>query len=119
MNHEESVRRTEAEIRRAKAETLGRVGERLDAALAELAERDRQLDHLVAALGPGQRPDPRLAQEIDARNRLRSAAMALVQQLVIQREALGLVRHATVHERYPVPPRRAASSSDLAGSSSS
>jgi hypothetical protein len=116
LNPEESVRRTEAEIRRAKAETLGRVGERLDAALAELAERDRRLDGLLAALGPGQRPDPRLAQEIDARNRLRSEAMGLVQQLVIQREALGLVRHATVHERYPVPPRRPALSSGMAGS---
>jgi hypothetical protein len=82
------------------------VGERLDAALAELAERDRRLDDLLAAARPGQGEDPRLAREIDARNRLRSEAVRLVQQLVIQREAIGLVRHATVHERYPVPPRR-------------
>jgi hypothetical protein len=84
------------------------VGERLDAALAELVERDRRLDGMLAALGPGQHPDPRLAREIDARNRLRSEAARLVQQLVIQREALGLVRHATVDEQYPVPPRRVA-----------
>jgi hypothetical protein len=106
VNPEESVRRTEAEIRRAKAEALGRAGERLDAALAELAERDRRLDELLAAARPGQGEDPRVVREVDARNRLRSEAMRLVQQLVIQREALGLVRHATVHERYPVPPRR-------------
>jgi hypothetical protein len=82
------------------------VGERLDAALAELTERDRRLDDLLAAARPGQGEDIRLAREIEARNRLRSEATRLVQQLVIQREALGLVRHAAVHERYPVPPRR-------------
>jgi hypothetical protein len=113
------VRRIEAEIRRAKAEALGRVGERLDAALAELAERDRRLDGLLAALGPGQRPDLRLALEIDARNRLRSKAMGLVQHLVIQREALGLVRHVAVHERYPVPPIRHAGIPSMSGGSDS
>jgi hypothetical protein len=102
-NREESVRKVEDEIRRAKAEALGRVGERLDAVLAELAERDRRLD---ATLGPGQPPDPRRLREIDARNRLRSEALRLAQHLVIQREALGLVRHGTVQEQYPVPPRR-------------
>jgi hypothetical protein len=106
LNPEESVRRIEAEIRHAKAEALGRVGERLEAALAELAELDRRLDGKVAALGAGQRPDRRLLGEIEARDRLRGEAVRLVQQLVIQREALGLVRHATVHEQYPVPPRR-------------
>jgi hypothetical protein len=97
------VRAVEAEIRRAKAEALGRVGERLDAVLAELAERDRRLD---ATPAPGQPADPRRLREIEARNRLRSEALRLAQHLVIQREALGLVRHATVHERYPVPPQR-------------
>jgi hypothetical protein len=106
VNREESVRRIEAEIRHAKAEALGRVGERLDAALAELAERDRRLDGMLAARGAGLIQDPGLVQEMEARNRLRSEAMGLVQQLVIQREALGLVRHAAVDERYQVPPRR-------------
>jgi hypothetical protein len=108
MNPAESVRRVEVEIRRAKAEALGRVGERLDAALAELVEQDRRLDAMLAALGPGRHADPGVARAIDARNRLRGEAVRLVQQLVIQREALGLVRHATVHEQYPVPPRRLA-----------
>jgi hypothetical protein len=71
--------------------------------LAELAKRDRRLD---ATLRPDQPPDPRRRRELDARDRLRSEAVRLAQHLMIQREALGLVRHGTVQEQYPVPPRR-------------
>jgi hypothetical protein len=43
---------------------------------------------------------------MEARNRLRDEAARLHQGLIIQREALGLVRHGLVEQWYPVPPRR-------------
>jgi hypothetical protein len=104
MTRGDGLARVEREIRQAKAETLGRVGERLDAVLAELAAQDRALDRWLAARGAPDDPQP--ARALEARNRLRDQAQRLVQQLIIQREALGLVRHALVGERYPVPPRR-------------
>jgi len=102
----EGLRRVEQEIRQAKAETLGRAGERLEAVLEELAVHDRRLDALVAAAGDAAPGDARVARALDARNRLRTEARRLVQQLIIQREAIGLVRHALVLARYPVPPHR-------------
>jgi hypothetical protein len=101
----ESVRRTEQEIRQAKAEALGRTGERLEAVLAELAGLDWQLDAWRADAGPGTALGERLARQTEARNRLRDEAARLHQQLIIQREAIGLVRHGLVEEHYPVPAR--------------
>lgn len=106
MNPGESVRRTEQEIRQAKAEALGRTGERLEAVLAELAGLDRQLDLWRAEAGPETGLGERLARQTEARNRLRDEAARLHQQLIIQREAIGLVRHGLVEEHYPVPARR-------------
>jgi hypothetical protein len=106
MSRGESVRRTEQEIRQAKAEALGRTGERLEAVLAELAGLDRQLDAWLADARPGPAPDERLARQTAARNRLRDEAARLHQQLIIQREAIGLVRHRSVEEQYPIPARR-------------
>jgi hypothetical protein len=99
----EALGRVEKEIRQAMAEALGRLGERLEAALAELAARDRDLDRRLAE-GPG--VGGRLAADLEARNRVRAEARRLVHHLVIQREAMGLRRHALVAERYPVPPLR-------------
>ena len=60
MTRSESLRRVESEIRQAKAEALGRTGERVEAVLGELAEWDRRLDRLLAdsraAPGPGAPP---------------------------------------------------------------
>jgi hypothetical protein len=99
VNRGESLQRTEQEIRQAKAEALGRVGERLDAALARLAEWDRHLEQLSAEAGP------EVARETAARDRLRDEAVRLRHALVIQREAIGLRRHDPVEERYPIPSR--------------
>jgi hypothetical protein len=110
----EGLRRVEQEIRQAKAEALGRVGERLEAVLAELAALDRHLDRRLATppAAPADRAD--LVAEVEARNRVRDEARRLVHQLIVQREAVGFRRHALVAERYPVPPRRTMGPSDPA-----
>jgi hypothetical protein len=100
----EALERVEQEIRQAKAEALGRLGERLDQVLARLGEIDRRLD---AMPGAGLEDHQALA----VRNRWRDEAARLAHYLVIQREAVGLRCHRAVAERYPVPPiRRSAGS---------
>jgi hypothetical protein len=99
----------EREIRQAQAEALGRTGERLQGILDRLAWLDRRLDALLAGDGSAAEapadPDAVLA-ETEARNRLRDDADRVRQQLMIQREALGLVRQTPVEQCYPVPARR-------------
>jgi hypothetical protein len=97
--HAEALERVEQEIRQAKAEALGRLGERLDQVLARLGELDRQLDAMDGA-------GPDAVRALAARNRWREEAARLAHYLVIQREAVGLRCHRAVTERYPVPPVR-------------
>jgi hypothetical protein len=92
----EGLRRTEEEITQEKAAALGRAGERLEAALDETRNVAAKL---LAARDAAERE--RLAGEYGAaRARAFDARMALV----IQREALGLRRHATVDQQFPEPP---------------
>jgi hypothetical protein len=111
VSHEDGLRRVEQEIRQAKAEALGRVGERLDAVLAELRALDHRLDERLAAAAV---PPAMLAAELETRNRLRDEAARLAHQLIIQREAVGFRRHSLVDERYPIPPRRTVGTPDRA-----
>ena len=93
----ESIERTEREIQAEKAATLGRAGERLEAALREVAVVRARV---VTATDPKERE--RLAHEYE---RARQAALVARRTLIIQREALGLRQHREVDELYPVPPR--------------
>jgi hypothetical protein len=99
----------EQDIRRAQAEALGRTGERLQQILDRLAGLDRRLDALLAE-GDGDRASLARADlvqsETEARNRLRDEAARVRHHLIIQREALGLPRHAPVEQCFPVPARR-------------
>jgi len=95
----------ERDIRRSQAEALGRAGERLEALRERLQAADRCLEAL-AERAPG---DPgaaaTLAWEAAARDRLRAEVIRARHDLVIQREALGLLRHGAVDRCYPVPDR--------------
>ena len=85
MNYrEEALQRTEKEIVAEKAATLGRAGERLEAAL-----------RLAAELHDAMRDAP----EGDAR------ALEARRILIIQREAIGLRNHRLVDQQFPEPPR--------------
>ena len=98
MNYrEEALQRTEKEIVAEKAATLGRAGERLDAALRQAAELHDAL---------------RRAPEGAARDRARECyrlARAQASEarriLIIQREAIGLRNHRLVDQQFPEPPR--------------
>jgi hypothetical protein len=92
----ETFRRIQAEIAGEKAAALGRAGERLEAAMREVAAwAQRVRDATASAERAGLAP----AYE-QARARALEARLALL----IQREALGMRRHAVVDQQYPEPP---------------
>lgn len=92
----ETFRRIQAEIAGEKAAALGRAGERLEAAMREVTVWARRV--LEAPAGP-ERSGLAAAYE-QARARALDARLTLL----IQREALGLRRHAVVDQQFPEPP---------------
>jgi len=95
----EGFERVEREIVHEKAATLGRAGERLEAALAAARALGHTLD---AERDPACREA--LLREYEAARRQAAAAR---QMLLIQREAIGLRHHRDVDRQFPEPPRRA------------
>jgi hypothetical protein len=91
----ESLRRIEREIASEKAAALGRAGERLEQVLNEAREAAARL------LAANDDDCTRRAQEYAA---IRARALEARLALLIQREALGLRRHATVDQQFPEPP---------------
>jgi len=94
---EEALQRTEKEIVAEKAATLGRAGERLEAALCLAAEL---LDALREAPA-GEARDRARQSYHQARTRAQEARRILI----IQREAIGLRNHRLVDQQFPEPPR--------------
>lgn len=93
----EGLRRLDKEIAAEKAAALGRAGERLELALAEvgvLAEAARRAKDPATRAGV-------LREYATARER----AQRLRAALLIQREAVGLRHHAVVDQQFPEPPR--------------
>lgn len=93
---EEALQRTEKEILAEKAATLGRAGERLETALALVAERRRALERVI----DGATRAAALASHRQARAR----ALDARHTLIIQREAIGLRNHRIVDQQFPEPP---------------
>jgi hypothetical protein len=91
----EGLERVDREILGEKAATLGRAGERLEQALAELSCAAAALD---AAIEPAARQ--RLAADYEAARARATQARLL---LMIQREAVGLRNHRMVDHQYPEP----------------
>jgi hypothetical protein len=90
----------EHEIRGEKASSLGRMGERLERTLAELAELAAALD-----ASEGVDADERMAR-VDAYNGCRERARQALYWLCVQREAMGVIDHGEIFAVYPIPPRR-------------
>jgi hypothetical protein len=98
----------ESEIRKEKAEALGRAGERLEQILLEIEEFRQEICCLVEKrleTSPGARGSH--ARDLEVRlaehARLCEEAKRLRHSLIIQREAVGLWRHEDVERQYPVP----------------
>jgi hypothetical protein len=94
----ESHARIVREIVKEKAVTLGRAGERLEAALATVAAL---AEAWHAAANGAERA--RLAAEYE---RAWRAAETARLTLVIQREAVGVRHHRDVDQQFPRPPRQ-------------
>ena len=92
---EEALQRTEKEILAEKAATLGRAGERLEAALRLCDELRKDLERTPDIAREG-----RLARYREARAR----ALEARHTLIIQREAIGLRNHRVVDQQFPEPP---------------
>ena len=90
----ESLARTEAELRAEKAAALARIAATLEGLLAELSRRRETF----GALSSEER-----AAAAEAYDALREQARLYRWYLVVQREALGLVRHDDVDRHYPPP----------------
>jgi hypothetical protein len=97
--------KVERELQQARAEALGRTGERLQGILDRVAEMDRRLDALLDEPGASAGSDL-IGSELDLRNGLRDEAMRVRHQLIVQREAVGIARQTHVVQCYPVPERR-------------
>lgn len=98
----------ESEIRKEKAETLGRAGERLEQTLLDIeAIRQEILCQAEKRLEPSLGHSDRLARDMKAilaeHAHLCDQAKHLRHTLIIQREAVGLWRHEDVDRQYPMP----------------
>lgn len=94
---EEALQRTEKEILAEKAATLGRAGERLEAALRVAA----QLHDAMTSAPEG----PAREQARERYREARGRALEARRILIIQREAIGLRNHRVVDQQFPEPPR--------------
>ncbi len=98
----------ESEIRKEKAETLGRAGERLEQALLEIEGIRREILSLAEKCPGPTNEDrdqlgPKMAERLAEQARLCEEAKWLRHTLIIQREAVGLWRHEDVDRQYPIP----------------
>jgi hypothetical protein len=102
----EALARVESEIRKERAEALGRAGERLALALRSLClMRDEVYALESGRARPADGADP---AEAAVRRRieysaLRQAAQRYRYYLVVQREAVGFRKHGDVDRLYPIP----------------
>ncbi len=93
MSHrEEALQRTEKEIVAEKAATLGRAGERLEAALRLCAELRGALEHAPEGVAR------------ESYREARARALEARRILIIQREAIGLRSHRVMDQQFPEPP---------------
>jgi hypothetical protein len=110
------------EILRERAAVLARAGERLEAALADLGRLAGQIDAALAARHSGKTdrdgvgtaparegealPNARINGMIRAYNDQLESVRMRYYDLVVTREALGLIHHQRLEEIYRIPPKR-------------
>jgi hypothetical protein len=98
----------ESEIRKEKAEALGRAGERLEQILLDIEALRQEIlwlaeQRLKSSLEDRDRLARDMKERMAVHARLCEEAKQSRLRLIIQREAVGLWRHEEVDRQYPVP----------------
>jgi hypothetical protein len=108
----DALQAIEAEIRREKAEALGRAGERLEDALNALESARASIAEIEARLRHGTNPPEEAASLREAHEQLparlavcRDLAHLAYHHLIIQRETVGVRSHLDVERCYRVSER--------------
>ena len=104
----ETLQKIEAEIKKEKADALGRSGDRLSDALTALRALEEELEAKIKS-APVLTPQIRreLNQEIESFNQKREEILRFRYYLIVHREALGLRKHTEVDRLFPIPKKRA------------
>ena len=92
----------ELDIIKEKAETLGRIGAKLDESLRKLRALQNHIK-IMEKEGKGQAEVSNLITEF---NEAREEAFQYLHYLIIQREAMGFRRHANVQRMYKIPTKK-------------
>lgn len=87
-----------AEFREESTSALGRIGRKLEAAIAEATALGEKLDTLA--------PGPERAATFARYELARQESETFRYYLEVQREAMGLRQHGMLDAVYPLPPRR-------------
>ena len=100
--------KTQEELFRERAEVLGRAGEALAAALADVDKIGRLISERIRAADD--HPDPETLLEINGEirryNRAREYAQLRFYYLIVTRAAMGFRRHKAVEDVYKIPPKK-------------
>jgi len=88
----------EQEVVQEMGAALKRAGEKIEEALHELEQLDARLETI-------QNPERR-RRLVETFNETRREALEARRNYIIQREAIGLFRHESVLEEYPIPGKR-------------
>jgi len=96
----------EQEIAGEMASTLGRAGERVEAALARVTQLGAEADALEERVRAGRAERSELRAKLAEFNAAIEHAEVRTWELVVQREALGFRRHEAIPRVYPLPRRR-------------
>ena len=103
----ETLEKIEAEIKKEKAEALGRSGDRLSNALKALLILGEEIDaRIKSALTLTPKIRQQLNRDIEFFNQKREEVLKFRYYLIVHREALGLRKHTEVDRLFPVPPKR-------------
>jgi hypothetical protein len=88
------------------AGSLGRAGERVEHALAEVETLGEEADALAEQVNAGRIDEKLLRDKLTSFNLAIGRAETRIWELIVVREALGIRRHETIARVYPVPRRR-------------
>lgn len=103
----ETLQKIEAEIKKEKAEALGRSGDRLGDALKALAALGEEIDAKIkSARTLTFTIRQEINRDIEFFNQKREEVLKFRYYLIVHREALGLRKHTDVDRVFPIPQKR-------------